>query len=213
MSRWARALPAAAVIACGGRPDVPLSLHGFAGSELAAAVPKPDFQFRDSRGHPFRFDSATAGKVTLLMFGYTNCPDVCPVHLANLAAVLDKMPEEVQRQVTVVFVTTDPARDSLPVLDAWVKGFDPQFIGLTASDSVVTAAQREVRLSPAAKAPPDAAGAYAVGHSSAVIAYTRDGWGRVEYPFGTRQKEWAHDLPLLVEYGRASNGEPGTANQ
>ena len=202
MNRWVRVFPVAAAIACGGRPDVPLSLHGFAGTELTAAVRKPGLQFRDSRGHPFRFDSATAGKVTLVMFGYTNCPDVCPVHLANLAAVLDKMPEEVQRQVTVVFVTTDPARDSLPVLDAWVKGFDPQFIGLTASDSVVTAAQREVRLLPAVRAPKGAGGAYAVGHSSAVIAYTRDGWGRVEYPFGTRQKEWAHDLPLLVEYGQ-----------
>jgi protein SCO1/2 len=206
-------LPVVAAIACGARSDAPLSLHGFAGTELSTAVAKPNLQFTDSRGHPFRFDSATAGKVTLLMFGYTNCPDVCPVHLANLAAVLDRMPEEVQRQVIVVFVTTDPARDSLPALDAWVKGFDPQFIGLTASDSVIEAAQRSVNLLPAAKTARDAKGAYTVGHSSAVIAYTRDGWGRVEYPFGTRQKAWAHDLPLLVEYGQGSNGEQGTANK
>lgn len=202
MNRWAAVFLVAAAVACGGRSEAPLSLHGFAGTELAAAVPKPDFQFSDSRGHPFKFDSGTAGKVTLLMFGYTNCPDVCPVHLANLAAVLDKMPEEVQRQVTVVFVTTDPARDSLPVLDAWVKAFDPQFIGLTASDSVIAAAQRSVNLLPAVRAAPGAKGAYTVGHWSAVIAYTRDGWGRVVYPFGTRQREWAHDLPLLVGYGQ-----------
>lgn len=191
----------AGAMACSGRSDVRPSPHGFAGTELARPVSKPDFQFSDSRGRPFRIDSATAGKVTLLLFGYTNCPDVCPVHLANLAAVLDRMPDEIQRQVTVVFVTTDPARDSLPVLDAWVKGFDPHFIGLSASDSVVAAAQRSVRLLPAGRTVADAKGAYAVGHSSAVIAYTRDGWGRVEYPFGTRQKEWAHDLPLLVAYG------------
>lgn len=213
MNRWGVALPVAAAIACGGRLDTPLSRHGFAGTELATAVPKPEYQFRDSRGRPFRLDSATSGKVTLLMFGYTNCPDVCPVHLANLAAVLDRMPEEVQRRVAVVFVTTDPARDSLPVLDAWVKGFDPQFIGLTASDSVIAAAQRRVNLLPAAQANPGAGGGYAVGHSSEVIAYTRDGWGRVVYPFGTRQRQWAHDLPLLVEYGQARNGEQGTANK
>lgn len=189
-------------MACGGQADAPLSRHGFVGTELATAVPKPDLRFSDSRGRPFKFDSATAGKVTLLMFGYTNCPDVCPVHLANLAAVLDKMPEEIQRQVTVVFVTTDPERDSLPVLDAWVKGFDPGFIGLTAPDSVVAAAQRSVGLLPAFKSAAGTGGTYAVGHSSVVIAYTRDGWGRVEYPFGTRQKEWAHDLPLLVAFGR-----------
>jgi protein SCO1 len=194
----------AGAMACGGRSDVRLSPHGFAGTELAAPVPKPAFQFSDSRGRRFTFDSATAGKVTLLMFGYSNCPDVCPVHLANLAAVLDKMPDEIQRQITVVFITTDPARDSLPVLDAWVKGFDPRFIGLSASDSVIVAAQRSVRLLPAGKSAADAKGAYTVGHSSAVIAYTRDGWGRVEYPFGTRQKEWAHDLPLLVGYGEGA---------
>lgn len=191
----------AGAMACSGRSDVRPSPHGFAGTELARPVSKPDFQFSDSRGRPFRIDSATAGKVTLLLFGYTNCPDVCPVHLANLAAVLDRMPDEIQRQVTVVFVTTDPARDSLPVLDAWVKGFDPHFIGLRASDSVVAAAQRGVGLLPAGRTAADAKGAYVVGHSSAVIAYTRDGWGRVEYPFGTRQREWAHDLPLLVAYG------------
>ncbi|MGH7594544.1 MAG: SCO family protein [Gemmatimonadales bacterium] len=202
MRRRGTLLLVVAATACVGRSDAPLSPHGFAGTELARVVPKPEFQFSDSRGHPFRFDSATAGQVTLLMFGYINCPDVCPVHLANLAAVLDRMPEEVQRQVTVVFVTTDPRRDSLPALDAWVKAFDPHFIGLTASDSVVAAAERQVNLLPAVRGAPDAKGSYAVGHSSVVIAYTRDGWGRVEYPFGTRERDWAHDLPLLVGYGQ-----------
>jgi protein SCO1/2 len=195
-------LAAALLFGCGGGGDPPRSPHGFAGTELATPVPKPDFRFTDSRGAPFNFDSATAGRVTLLMFGYTNCPDVCPVHLNNLAAVLDKMPDEIQRQVTVVFVTTDPRRDSLPVLDAWVKGFDPTFVGLTAPDSVIEAAQRMVRIPAAEPGAPDAKGKYAVGHSSVVIAYTRDGEGRVEYPFGTRQRDWAHDLPLLVRYAR-----------
>ena len=202
MRWWAVVLPVAGALACGGRADATLSPHGFVGTELATAVAKPGLVFRDSRGHAFRLDSATAGSVTLLMFGYTNCPDVCPVHLANLAAVLDRMPEEVQRHVTVVFVTTDPSRDTLPVLDAWVKGFDPQFIGLTASDSVIAAAERAVRLPEAVKEAADSKGGYVVGHPSAVIAFTRDGWGRVAYPFGTRQRDWAHDLPLLVGYGQ-----------
>ena len=199
---WTVVACVAGALGCGGSADIRLSRHGFAGTELASPVPKPDFDFVDSRGHSFHFDSATAGKVTLLFFGYSNCPDVCPVHLANLAAVLDKMPDEVQRQVTVVFVTTDPERDSLPVLDAWVKGFDPQFIGLSAPDSVIAAAQRMVKLPPIEKGAPNGKGGYTIGHGTAVIAYTRDGWGRVEYGFGTRQKEWAHDLPLLVEYGQ-----------
>lgn len=203
MRWWAVVLPVAGALACGGRADATLSPHGFVGTELATAVAKPGLVFRDSRGHAFRLDSATAGSVTLLMFGYTNCPDVCPVHLANLAAVLDKMPDDVQRNVVVVFVSIDPARDSLPALNAWVKGFDPSFIGLTAPDSAIAAVERGLQLPPSLPGR-RTGGGYTVGHSSEVIAFTRDGWGRVAYPFGTRQKEWAHDLPLLVAYGQGT---------
>ncbi|MGH7581742.1 MAG: SCO family protein [Gemmatimonadales bacterium] len=200
MNRGWFAVLVATVIGC-ARADATLSPHGFVGTELAVPVAKPGLPFIDSHGRPFRLDSATAGRVTLVFFGYTHCPDVCPIHLANLAAVLDKMPEEVQRNVTVVFITTDPERDSLPVLDAWVHGFSPDFIGLTGSDSIVAAAQRDLRLPPIEKSVPGPDGGYTVGHSSAVIAFTRDGLGRVEYPFGTRQRDWAHDLPLLVSFG------------
>ncbi len=192
-----------ATVACSGGERAPLSRSGFIGAELPTPLPKPDFTFTDSKGKPYPLVERTAGQVTLLFFGYTHCPDVCPVHLANIAAVLDKMPDEVQRSVTVVFVTTDPARDSLPVLDAWVKRFNPAFVGLTGSDSILAAAQATVKMAPAERDTlPDGSGGYAVGHSAAVIAYTRDGVGRVMYPFGTRQRDWAHDLPALVNYGQ-----------
>lgn len=200
MTRVAALLLAGGLLACHDKPDAPLSPHGFVGTELAKPVPKPALDFTDSRGRPFRLDSATAGKVTLVFFGYTNCPDICPVHLANLAAVLDKMPDSVQSRVQVVFVTTDPVRDSLPLLDAWVHAFSPTFIGLTASDSIVTIAEREMQLPAAVKGAADPSGGYPVGHAAAVIAFTRDGLGRVAYLPGTRQRDWAHDLPLLVAY-------------
>lgn len=198
--RGATLILVAALAGCGSKAEPALSAHGLYGQELTTNVPKPPFRFTDSEGHPFQFDSATAGKVTLLFFGYTNCADVCPLHLSNLHAVLDKMPEEIQRQVMVVFVTTDPTRDSLPVLNRWVKDFDPQFIGLTASDSILAAAQQLTRVPLAEKGIPDSTGKYTVGHSAAVIAYTRDGVGRVAYGPTTRQREWAHDLPLLVAW-------------
>ncbi len=201
-------VPAAGLLAaaagCRGGEQRALSPGGFFGAELPTPVAKPDFTFTDSKGAPFPFVAKTAGKVTLLFFGYTHCPDICPVHLANIAAVLDKLPDEIQRDVLVIFVTTDPARDSLSVLDHWVKGFSPAFIGLTASDSVLAAAQAMVKLLPAERdSVRDASGGYAVGHAATVIAYTRDGRGRVVYPFGTRQRDWAHDLPALVAYGRS----------
>lgn len=190
-------------LGCRGEARLDSSPSGFFGAELPLPVPKPDFTFTDSKGKPFPFVAQTAGKVTLLFFGYTSCPDICPVHLANIAAVLDKLPDDVQRHVAVIFVTTDPARDTIPALDTWIKGFSPTFIGLTASDSVLAAAQAMVKVLPAERdTVRDAKGGYTVGHSATVIAYTRDGLGRVMYPFGTRQRDWAHDLPLLVAYGQ-----------
>ena len=200
MTRYATLLLAAGALACRGKADAPLSSHGFVGTELTAPLPKPYDQFTDSQGRAFRFDSATADKVTLVFFGYTNCPDICPVHLANLAAVLEKMPDSVASHVAVVFVTTDPARDSLAVIDAWVHGFSQEFIGLTATDSIVTAAQLRLQLQAPVKGTADADGRYPVAHAAPVIAFTRDGQGRVAYPPGTRQRDWAHDLPLLVAF-------------
>ncbi len=191
----------AGTLACHGKADVPLSPRGFVGTELATPVQKPIATFTDTHGQPFRFDSATRDKVVLIFFGYTNCPDVCPVHLANLAAVLDKMPDSVQTHVAVVFITTDPIRDSLPVLDRFVHGFDASFIGLTASDSIIAAAQHDAGELATVKGTADAKGAYPVAHAAQVIAYTRDGMGRVAFPSGTRQRDWAHDLPLLVAFG------------
>jgi protein SCO1/2 len=202
VNRFAVLCLAVGTLGCHGKADAPLSVHGFVGTELAAPLPKPDASFTDTRGRSFRFDSATRDKVTLVFFGYTNCPDVCPVHLANLAAVLEKMPDSVASHVAVVFVTTDPARDSAAVIDHWVHGFSPEFIGLTASDSIINAAQTQLKLQTPVKGATDASGKYPVAHAAPVIAFTRDGKGRVAYAPGTRQRDWAHDLPLLVAYGR-----------
>ncbi len=190
--------------ACAVGDDQPLSPHGFVGAELNAPLPKPDLTFTDTHGKPYAFTTATAGQLTLLYFGYTHCPDICPVTMANLAAVIDRMPEEVQRHITVVFVTTDPDRDTPEVIGKWLAAFSPSFVGLTAPDSVLLAAQSVVRVLPAVKdtntVPGGKPGDYVVGHAAQVVVYTRDGKGRLEYPPDTRQKDWAHDLPLLVKF-------------
>jgi protein SCO1/2 len=187
-------------LACGTGKERVLSAHGFIGVEMPSPLVTPDLTFTDSHGQPFHVPGAMAGKVTLLMVGYTHCPDVCPVHLANLAAVLKKMPTEIQSGVQVVFVTIDPVRDTPPVLDSFVSTFDPTFIGLTGSDSSLASLQQALQLGLAYENRAGKDGSYTVGHASAVIAFTRDGLARVRYPFGTRQADWAHDLPLLVGF-------------
>jgi protein SCO1/2 len=151
-------------------------------------------------GEPFEFEQETEGFVTLLFFGYTNCPDVCPLHMANIAAVLENLPPAVARQIKVVFVTTDPERDTLERLKTWLGDFNRDFVGLTGPLEQVNAIQREIGLGAAFREELPGGG-YGMAHAAQVIAYTTDNLGHVVYPFGTRQADWAIDLPKLVTQG------------
>lgn len=180
---------------------------GYRGVTLEPAVPRPDFTLTDTKGDPFSFRDRTEGGVTLLYFGYTNCPDVCPAQMANLAAALHRLPFGVQKRVQVVFVTTDPARDTARALRAWLDGFDPSFVGLTGPRARTDSIEVELGLPPASqqKAVPGT-GAYAVGHAAQVIAFTPDDSAHLVYPFGTRQLDWTHDLPKLTRVGWSPRG-------
>ena len=125
------------------------------------------------------------------------CPDVCPLHMANVAVALKKLSAGVADHVKLVFVTTDPARDSAKALRSWLDHFDKGFIGLTGTEAAIEAAQLAAGL-PAAKKSPLANGDYGVGHSSFVLVYSKDNLAHLIYPGGMSQQDWAHDLPHLV---------------
>lgn len=196
-------LPAA--YACGGGDGARASERatGYRGVELERPVPEPDVVLTSDRGEPYRLAEETEGSVTLLFFGYTNCPDVCPAQMANLAAVYEDLRPSVRERIQVLFVTADPARDTLSRLRRWVDGFHESFVGLRGPPATVDSLQRALGLQPGVRRPGDggAAGRYAVAHSSAVLAFTPDDTAHLAYPFGTRQRDWAHDLPKLVEEG------------
>jgi len=140
---------------------------------------KPSFTLTATDGQPFDFKARTAGKLTLLFFGYTNCPDVCPVHAANIAAVLRTLSWDDRQKVTFVFVTTDPDRDSLPAIRAWLDHFDSSFVGLHGTREQVDAIERQIAFPPAMLGDKRADGTYEVGHSSLVVAFEGDGFARV----------------------------------
>ncbi len=171
------------------------------GVRLPQPIEKPDFTLTSTDGTPFSFRAETDGFVTLLFFGYTHCPDVCPIHMANLAAVLQNLPLTVSSQIQVVMVTTDPGRDNPERLRTWLDGFDRSFVGLVGPLEPINEIQRGMGLPNAMRMGEGTE--YMVGHASQVIAFTRDNLARVVYPFGTRQEDWAHDLPMLV---RADQG-------
>jgi protein SCO1/2 len=164
---------------------------------LPEPLPKANFTLTTTAGEPFDFRAETDGYVTLLFFGYTYCPDICPVHMANLAAALSKLPPQTASRIKVVMVTVDPERDTPERLRSWLDNFDRSFVGLFGLPEELAAIQQALYLPVAVKQGEGAD--YTVGHSTAVLAFTADGAAHVRYPSGTRQSDWAHDLPLLVE--------------
>jgi protein SCO1/2 len=179
------------IAACGGEV-------GGGGIALTEPVAKVPFTLTATDGSPYRFVEETEGYVTLLFFGYTNCPDVCPVHMANLAGVLDRLPYEVASAIKVVFVTTDPERDTPERIREWLDQFDPGFVGLTGTPTDLANLQRAFRLAPAVREERDDS-EYQVSHAAHIMAFTRDDSAHVVFPFGTRQSDWMRELPRLVE--------------
>jgi protein SCO1/2 len=176
------------------------SESGFRGILLAEPLPKADFTLTDTDGRPFRFRRETDGYLTLLFFGYTSCPDVCPVQMANLAAVIRDADPELGDRTKVLFVTTDPERDTPSHLAAWLARFRAPIVGLTGTPEEIEAVEKAFALPPSTRIP-DGGGGYTVGHAAQVIAFSPDGRRTVVYPAGTRQSDWAHDLPKLAAQG------------
>jgi len=167
----------------------------YRGLELQPAQPRPTFTLTDTTGKPYDFAERTRGVPTLLYFGYTHCPDVCPTTMADTAAALRGTPEPLRSRVQVVFVTTDPARDTGRVLAAWLRNFDPdlptKFVGLTGTVAQVQAAQA------AAKVP--VASDNGQTHSSEELLYGSDDYARVAYVSGSSPDDLRHDLPLVAK--------------
>lgn len=169
--------------------------HGIVSAE---PTPLPDAILTDTSGQPYNLREHAEGKLTLLYLGYTNCPDICPAHMANIAAALKRLPASTVRRINVVFITTDPDRDTPAVMRKWLDHFDPNFAGLTSSQDNLDAVQRALGRNIAVKQD-TADGGYTVGHAAAVLAFTGDGKPHIEYAPGTSVDDLAHDLALLTK--------------
>jgi protein SCO1 len=162
------------------------------GVAMAEPTPKPDFTLTDTEGEPFHFAAETEGKLTLLYFGYTYCPDICPVHLAQIAEALGQVP---QVSATVVFVSVDPERDTPDRIREFLDNFDTSFVGVTGTPEEIRAAEDAVGVPPSVKE--GDGDDYTVGHAGQVFAWAPDGLLYAQYPFGTRQSTWVNDLEML----------------
>ena len=179
------------------RTKVGRTQETYRGGLVAPPLSKPRFVLTDTSGAPFDFWNRTQGSITLLFFGYTYCPDECPMHMANIGTALKKLPPGIAGQVKLVFVTTDPARDTRVELRRWLDNFDKRFVGLTGTPAALDAAQKAAGVPLAQKTDPPNRN-YSVTHANFVVAYTKDNLGHVIYPGGVSEADWIHDLPLLV---------------
>lgn len=139
------------------------------------------------------------GKVTLLYFGYTHCPDVCPLTLAHLHAVMEKLGKQ-SDDVRILFVSVDPARDTPAVLHDYVRAFDSHAVGLTGPAATVESLVKRYRASFSREPDKDDSG-YEVSHSSAIYVFDRQGKARLLATPSDTQPEIVHDLHLLIASG------------
>lgn len=142
-------------------------------TDISNLLPPLDISLTDENGQTVEA-SDYRGKPVLVFFGYTHCPDICPVTLARLASITRQLDESMRDELQVLFISVDPDRDSPGVLKEYTAAFGPQFIGLTGSKPQINAVTNRYRVH-YSYADKDANGSYAVTHSSAVLAFTRKG--------------------------------------
>lgn len=180
---------------CGGGGGEPAAdLHGNVLDPPFTVAADP---LVDTEGEPYSLVEDTDKPLTLVFFGYTNCPDICQLVMANLASAMTRLDEADRERVDVVFVTTDPARDTGPVLREYLDRFDPSFIGVTGEIDEIAGVGKSVAVGMGEQLP---SGGYDVdAHSTQVTAIDADDNAPVYWRQTTSSAEFADDIHALLE--------------
>lgn len=200
MARGRAALAVALVgllAACGG--------GGAEQTELTGTVLDPPFEVSstplvDTDGEAFSLTADTDKDLTLVFFGYTNCPDICGQVMATLTGTLARLDDEQKQQLDVVFVTTDPARDDEAVVGTYVDAFDPSIVGLTGDldDIIEVARSMAVAVDQGEKLP---SGGYEVTHGTRVMAIDGADETPMMWDQDVSQAQLARDVTMLLDQG------------
>jgi protein SCO1/2 len=163
--------------------------------------PAPALALNDTRGQPFQL-ADFAGDVTLLFFGFTSCPDVCPTTLADLAAARKQLGDDGQK-LHVVLVTVDPERDTPDRLERYVHSFDPSFSALTGSAEQLAQVYQGYGVMVAKRDMPGSALGYTVDHTASVYVIDQAGRWRGLISNGSPVEDIVSDLRYLLRSGGA----------
>lgn len=169
-------------------------------TDISGHMPELSFRLTDDQG---RTVTATdyRGKVALLYFGYTHCPDVCPLTLAHLHVVMQRL-GKLADGARILFVSVDPARDTPEALHAYVTAFDPHITGLTGAPADIEALTKRYRAA-FSREPGKSGDSYEVSHSSGIYIFDANGRARLLATPDDSQDKLAHDLNLLLSPGGA----------
>lgn len=192
-ARWAPALTLLLSLVFAG-----CAAPAFNGVVLEPAEPAPALQLADSTGA--RFDLAgKRGRVALVFFGYTHCPDVCPTTLVDWRKAADSLSADRRRQVEFIFVSVDPERDSPAAAQRYAAQFHPTFRGLTGTRPEIDALLRAWKLAAFRDGvPSDTATTYTVSHPSQVFVVDPAGRLRLMHRPGLTPAQIAHDIEELL---------------
>lgn len=169
----------------------------YRGTCLDTAYEMPDKTLTDTSGGDYNLVSTPSKPVTLIFFGYTNCPDICIGVLSDLALALQRVDGQTRDNIQVVFITTDPARDDAKTIKKYLARFDPSFIGLTGDLSKIKAVAERMAVAIESGEKLESGG-YDINHSAQVIAFGKDSTAPVLWTPSTPIGDLAHDFDLLV---------------
>lgn len=168
----------------------------YKGMALTPPRPRPAFTLTDTTGRKVDFGTVTRGHPTLVYFGYTRCPDVCPATMADIGQALRTVPVSLQKRTYVVFVSTDVKHDTGPVIVRWLRNFSAgdsaHWLGLRGTRAQVNAAQAGAHVFLASDG--------GLTHSSQVLLYGADDYARDSFVYNDTGEaaQIAHDLPLVA---------------
>jgi protein SCO1/2 len=167
----------------------------FTNTDLTGLSYAQGFSLNDHTGQPVTLDSYR-GKVLVVFFGYTQCPDVCPTTMAEMAGVMKELGPQAD-QVQVLFITLDPARDTRELLAQYAPTFDPRFVGLygTPEQTAQVAKEFKVIYNKVEGKTPDS---YTIEHTAGSYVFDKNGKIRLFLRHGQGPAPITHDLKLLL---------------
>lgn len=173
--------------------------YSFHGTVINPPLPVTDFALQTANDETFRLSDAK-GKIVLLFFGYTSCPDVCPITLGTFKQVHERLGDDAQ-EVRFVMITADPDRDTPEKVAEYVMRFNSEFIGLSGNLSALELIWKQLGVFVEKQESGSAAG-YLVSHTSSVYVLDPNGSLLMTFPYGTTEIDMANDLAQLLKQSK-----------